>query len=150
MSAGRHINPHPCSSTGGRPLTPTGAYTEQTVPHHTTVAKPASGDGGRPANGGQVRKTADIKKNFTAVVDTLWVSSDWVMPSIGRWFCDIFLAGLFLADWADLDEGWVAPVLAVLALAAYIVGAVLFWMFVAPGWGEGLHAWAAAGAVLIG
>ena len=61
-----------------------------------------------------------------------------------------FIAGLFLADWADLDEGWVAPVLAVLALAAYIVGAVLFWMFVAPGWFEALHAWAAAGAALIG
>jgi hypothetical protein len=61
-----------------------------------------------------------------------------------------FMAGLFLADWADLDEGWVAPVLAVLALAAYIVGAVLFWMFVAPGWFEALRAWAAAGAALIG
>lgn len=61
-----------------------------------------------------------------------------------------FLAGSFLADWANLDEGWVAPVLAALALAAYIVGAVLFWMFVAPGLFEALRAWAAAGAALIG
>ena len=61
-----------------------------------------------------------------------------------------FMAGLFLADWADLEEVWVAPVLAVLTVVSYIVGAILFWMFVAPGWGEGLHAWADAGAVLIG
>lgn len=61
-----------------------------------------------------------------------------------------FLVGLFLADWADLEENWVAPVLAVLVLNAYIVGAILFWMFVAPGWGEGLRAWAENGAALIG
>lgn len=58
--------------------------------------------------------------------------------------------GSFLRIGLILDEDWVAPVLAVLALAAYIVGAILFWMFVAPGWFEALHAWAAAGAALIG
>ena len=61
-----------------------------------------------------------------------------------------FLAGRFLAGWADLDENWVGTVLAGLALVAYIVGAILFWMFVAPGWIKALCAWAEAGATLIG
>lgn len=57
-----------------------------------------------------------------------------------------FLAGCFLADWADLEEDWVAPVFGVLAFVGYVIGAVLFLVFVAPGWAECFHVWLKAGA----